>query len=628
MLHHLPSSTHNDPFHFPSSSPERLTARSHVATRPNPYTVKSQNTQYYTSLRSTAQTIPIDPRLSATTAALKQSPLLPQRSVDSLYSSLEAANRSPRCSSKPQSSPAKQFPLLTMVKPKPRPVKAITLGAELAAAKRLSCVKVASAAAGKRRRNVAEAVKQHTKRSNSSSTTNSTPILPPRSRSPSLSPTPTNSPSSQVPRQQKSPKAIAFQVPRITVRSPTPEPEPPLDSLLHGKSGGETQADDQHKPLYSAALLTGLSADLSKAEDGIDSILSKYFDLRKCARTICIELLRYLASSVCKIYSYVEDPESDLGQAKLRAISSRLFRHTITGFFHLLDDTLAPYATASSLALVSAKVLQDFDTATEWCCRVLEGRNTNRAQQNLRHGELFRNVLNDELDKILDRGLVMTGMHDRLALPGKGPPMFDNVTIESDGDSDWSPASSRSSGSQRIDRAEMRKQWAQKGDERDQFVGMDVVRFIGQLALHEVIGVTVLTRWLDRFLIQTVCIGTPSAWEIECACALLITVGALLDRKPEATEPASCAAETTQDALGPKSSSSNSSDTTCVEFQIQDHAGWALLHKAMDRVQFLVTEAEISPSAREWLVEVQQLRERGWRRDADLDSLNESSECD
>ena len=167
---------------------------------------------------------------------------------------------------------------------------------------------------------------------------------------------------------------------------------------------------------------------------------------------------------------------------------------------------------ASSLALVSAKVLQDFDTATEWCCRVLEGRNTNRAQQNLRHGELFRNVLNDELDKILDRGLVMTGMHDRLALPGKGPPMFDNVTIESDGDSDWSPASSRSSGSQRIDRAEMRKQWAQKGDERDQFVGMDVVRFIGQLALHVVIGVTVLTGWLDRFLIQTVCIGTPSAW--------------------------------------------------------------------------------------------------------------------
>ncbi len=123
MLHHLSPSCYRDPFHFASSSPEKLASQSYVATRPNPYTVKSQNTQYYTSLRSTAQSIPIDPRLSTVTATSKVSAFLQHYSVDSLYTSLEAANRSPRCSSKPQPIADRQHTLLTMVKPKPKPIK-------------------------------------------------------------------------------------------------------------------------------------------------------------------------------------------------------------------------------------------------------------------------------------------------------------------------------------------------------------------------------------------------------------------------------------------------------------------------------------------------------------------------
>ncbi|SPO27865.1 uncharacterized protein UTRI_05008 [Ustilago trichophora] len=628
MLHHLPLSMHNDPFHFSSSSPDRLTPASYVATRPNPYTVKSQNPQSYTSLRTAAQSIPIDPRLGPTRPITTKSPLVHQHSsVDCLYSSLEAASRSPRCSSKPQTSPAKQYPLLTMVKPKSRPVKALTLSAELAAAKRLNCIKVASAAANKRRRNVVEAAKQQHTRSSASSAATGTSASRGRGRSqsPILSSSPLLPSTPQRPATQKR----ALQVPRITIRAPTPEPEPSIEQVLQRSKDADPEQKNRNSPLYCNVLLNGLGADLSNVEDGIDTILSKYFKIRKCARPICAELLRYLASSVCKLYSFVEDPESEIGQLKLRAISSQLFRHTITGFFHLLDDPLAPYGTASSLALFSAKVLRDFDTATEWCCRMMSGPVTSRAQQSLQHGQLFLNVLNDELDKILGPGLAMTDMDSRLALPGKGRPMFQtlNGQMSIDGATETSATGYRA----RAERAEMRKQRAQEGDEQDRFVGIDVVRFIGELALHEVIGISVLSKWLNRFLLQTVCLDIPSAWEIECACALLITVGSTLDHKPKVAEATVLSTELGAEMTSKASSSSSSSSSSRhanSEFETEDGFGWELLQKAMDRIETLVNKGDISPSAREWLVEVQQLRERGWNRDDDSDSFNEYLDSD
>ncbi|SPO28943.1 uncharacterized protein UTRI_05008_B [Ustilago trichophora] len=623
MLHHPPLSMHNDPFQFSSSSPDRLTTASYVATRPNPYTVKSQNTQYYTSLRTTARSISIDPRLSPAAATTSKSPLFHQHSsLDCLYSSLEASNTSPRCSSKPQISPAKLYPLLTMVKPKPRPVKALTLSAELAAAKRLNYIKVASAAANKRRRNVVEAAKQHTRSSPSSAATGTSAS---RGRSRPQSPILSSSPTLPSTPQQPEPQEFTLQVPRITIRAPTPEPEPSLEKVLQRSNDADPELKNTNSPLYSNALLNGLGADLSNAEDGIDTILSKYFKIRKCTRPICAELLRYLASSVCKLYSFVEDPESEIGQLKFRAISSQLFRHTVTGFFHLLDDPLAPYGTASSLALFSAKMLQDFDTATGWCCRMMSGPVTSRAQQNLQHGQLFLNVLKDELDKILGPGLAMTDMHSRLALPGKGMPIFQ--TLSNHMRIDGATESSAGKYCAREERAEMRKQWAQEGDQQDRFVGIDVVRFIGELALHEVIGISVLSKWLNRFLLQTVCLDIPSAWEIECACELLITVGPMLDCKPEAVEAASPLTEPATEMTSEASSSSSHRHANSAS-KTEDDAGWRLLETAMSRIEALVSKGDISTSAREWLVEVQRLRERGWSRDDDSDSLNEYLDSD
>ncbi|KAJ1024826.1 hypothetical protein NDA16_002866 [Ustilago loliicola] len=616
MLHHLPRSMHHDPFHF-SSSPERLAARPYVATRPNPYTVKSQNT-LYTSLRSTAQPLPIDPQLTSPTftPASHQS-----RSVESLYSSLEAATRSPRCSSKPQLSPEKRYPLLTMVKSKPRPVKAMALSAEIAAAKRLSSVKPASAAAEKRHRNGLQSAKQNTKNTVVANVTDPHSKIRTRYGSPALA----SSPTSPTPVRRAAPSEQILHVPRITIRPPTPEPEPCLDRLLKRKADDSVDQDDSAALLYSSTLLKDLAADLSKVEDAIDEILGKYLDVRKCARPLNIELLRYLTTSICKLYSFVEDPESELGLAKFRAISSQLFRHTITGFFHLLDDTLAPYATASSLALVSAKILQDFDKATAFCCRLV---NVSRhAQQRLKHGQVFLRVLNEELDKILDRGLALTDMRNKLTLPGRGPPSFPAELADETTDGDADPSSSAGLSTWER-RAQWIKQRAQQGDQRDQFVGIDVVRYIGELALHKVVGASVLSKWLDRFLTRTVHLEIPSAWEIECACALLITVGEMLDRKPQPNEDSLSASvpagqETGSARAASCSQNSRGTDKANATSMTEDGEGLKCLQKAMDRIDFLVTQAEISESAREWLVEVQQLRQHGWARGWDSDSIDD-----
>ncbi|KAJ1019139.1 hypothetical protein NDA18_006288 [Ustilago nuda] len=611
MLHHPPRSMHHhhDPFHF-SSSPERLVTRPNVATRPNPYTVKSQNT-FYTSLRTTAQLSSFDPQLS--TPSFTRSSANPSRSIESLYSSLEVATRSPRCSSKPQLTPEKRCPLLTMVKPKPRPVKAMALSAEVAAAKRLNSPKLASAAAEKRQRNALEVVQQNTKvvkRSHSE--------VRRRSESPALS----SSPLSPTPVRHPAPRKPVMQVPRITIRPPTPEPEPHLDRLLRRKANGSLDAQDSNAPLYSNSLLRGLIADLSNVEDGIDEILAKYLDVRKCARPLNVELLRYLTTSICRLCSFVEDPHSELGLPTFRAISSQLFRHTITGFFHLLDDTLAPYATASSLALVSARILEDFDKAMNYCCRLANVPSD--THQRIKHGQIFLRVLNEELDKILERGLALTDMYNKLALPGRGPPSFPDFTGDLRNSDDDPSSSAGPSAWER--RARWVKKQAQEGNRRDQFVGIDVVRYIGELALHKVVGPSVLTSWLDRFLTGTVHLDIPSAWEIECACALLITVGEMLDRKTESKHVSLSPAEPAMSQAGSSptaSSSKNQMKGGNIDVNLQENQGYKSLEAAMNRIDYLVNKSDISDSAREWLIEVKQLRQSGWNRESDLDSFDD-----
>ncbi|KAJ9474830.1 hypothetical protein PHBOTO_004682 [Pseudozyma hubeiensis] len=619
MLHQpLQHPFHRDPFHYPSSSPEKAAPRSHVATRVNPYTVKSQNTQFYASLRSTATSVPLDPRLTGTVASRASATTAPL-AIDRLYSSLEAATVSPRCSSKPPPLPSRPNSKLTMVKPKPKPVKALELSAQEAAAKRTTGAKAAFVAADKRRRSVNEAAKQHSRSAAVSHSIRS----PSRSRPRFDSSSPTQSASPESPTVSGLPArpASKLDVPKITIRAATPVPDPNSEVAAEKQGCVDAALRNHGMPMYRDDLLVNLAGDVSKIEDGIDSILSKYFDNRKAAPSICTELLRYLATSLCRLYCCVEDPESDAGQLKLRAISSHLFRHTVTGFIHLLDDPKAPYATASNLALVTVKVKQDFDTATEWCCRVLNGPLC--AQQSLEHGELFLSVLNAELDSIFDRGFAMTNMHNKLNVPGKGWSFTSTFGIDPPGESD---ASGRSESSEWQHRRKVRERWIQEGDERNRFVSLDVLRFVGQLVLSRVVGLKVLSKWLDRFLVHTVHLGIPSAWEIECACALLLSVGAMLDRQASLQNKVTSGGNVKQGEDAPSSSTGelDAEQANCVSVE-----GLGILNSAMQRVDRLIAQEELSPLARSWLIQLRQLRERGWKkRDVGAISLDDDFDSD
>lgn len=616
MVYQLPVSDHldPDPFDFDSSSPEKPASPSRVATRPNPYSVKSQSTLFPTSLRTPIPSFPDDPRLTTSVTTSKITALSQQAFIDSFCSSLEAASSSPRCSSKPpQSSTAAKHSTPTMVKSKSRPVQSLISSFELAAsAKRMSCVMAATAASHKRRKNVTEPRKHNSSVAAPSHNGPSRPRSQPYPRAGSPSPTSVSSGPTQRSRSatQKRSKVI---IPKITIRAPTPEPEPSLNHFIQ-KEGSEYALNDNCVPVYVKSPLSDLGADISKVEDSIDDILSKYFDPRKSAQLVGVELLRCLASSMSRLYCTVQRPESQLGQLKLRAISSHMFKHTVTGFIHLLEDALAPYTAASSLALVSTRLLQDFDLATDWCCRIFNG--PTQAQQHLKHGDLFLNILNAELDLILDRGLVLTDMEHKLALPGKGSAFSQYLQTMDLDDVEMSP---RPGSSEWLRRHEWRKQYAREGDERDRFAHTAVVRFIGQLVVHQVVSVQVLAKWLDRFLVNTVYLGIPSVWEIECACALLITVGPTLDRR-QVTFHAGLAAAPHSPA---SSGTDNEAERTDFNSDADDSESSNILNKAMDRVDHLIAEEQISKNARQWLIQVRDLRERGWRQhDKDLDCLD------
>ncbi|UZJ54500.1 hypothetical protein CBS101457_003820 [Exobasidium rhododendri] len=85
-----------------------------------------------------------------------------------------------------------------------------------------------------------------------------------------------------------------------------------------------------------------------------------------------------------------------------------------------------------------------------------------------------------------------------------------------------------------ITEAEFRKRERRRaaiGSAKDIFAVFYFVRLVGELYASRVIGVSVIRQWLQRFFFNTVYHGVPSSYELEAGCALLITVGAALDRE-------------------------------------------------------------------------------------------------
>ncbi|KAK0540702.1 hypothetical protein OC835_000519 [Tilletia horrida] len=70
---------------------------------------------------------------------------------------------------------------------------------------------------------------------------------------------------------------------------------------------------------------------------------------------------------------------------------------------------------------------------------------------------------------------------------------------------------------------------AAKGNVRDQFADISVLRFVGELFRVSFIGLADVQAWLERMLFDTVYPGVPSIYELGCACALITIVGPQLE---------------------------------------------------------------------------------------------------
>lgn len=303
--------------------------------------------------------------------------------------------------------------------------------------------------------------------------------------------------------------------------------------------------------------LLQLETELIRTKADLDTILSKYLHpkLSTLPYSILNELMRFLANSICRLGDTGDQARTHL----LPDFCSQLFRHIVTGIFHLLDDVRAPYATAHSAAQLCLALSQELHTYVSHSDR---GHKTGIADW-VQSEVKFGTVLIHELKQILEEGVKLSNKHNRLALPGSVAPQPKSSSVET-----------------RMQRSKLQNQLARQGQIEDAFVGVDVVRFIGEAFIINLVSYKELAAWLDRFLIHTIHPTIPSAWEIECACALLITVGETIDH--------------------------------VADIEVKD-GGRALLDPWMRRVDFLVLHGDISDVARDWLIQLQKLRIRKWK---------------
>lgn len=303
--------------------------------------------------------------------------------------------------------------------------------------------------------------------------------------------------------------------------------------------------------------LLQLETEIVSVKIDLDTVLSKFLHpkLSTLARSISSELLRLLSKAICRV-----DGLGDVGRKELLPnFLTQIFRHIITGVFHLLDDSRAPYHTAHSAAQLCWILSRELHM---YVAHVNREDKTNLADWTKDEAQ-FDSALTQELEKILHRGMQLSNKYNRLTLPGEAPPKGKCQDTES-----------------QVRRLELRRGLARQGDLQDVFVGVDVVRFIGEAFLLGLTSNQVLTSWLERFLLHTVHPDIPSAWEIECACALIITVGEHLDN-----------GIVYDGGIG----------------------GSSMLDPWMRRVDFLVLHGDISSVARDWLIQLQMLRSRKWK---------------
>lgn len=144
-------------------------------------------------------------------------------------------------------------------------------------------------------------------------------------------------------------------------------------------------------------------------------------------------------------------------------------------------------------------------------------------------GSTFLHLLKSKLDGILALGDARKDLAGRLVVP----PMPRNTTrwkayLGSSKQSRDNRFKEKASSLRQVvsldDLSRQQRARAVEGDLRDAFTSAYVVRFVGELYCIGLIDLVTVERWIYRMLFDTAYPGTPSLWELECGCVLLITI--------------------------------------------------------------------------------------------------------
>lgn len=285
-------------------------------------------------------------------------------------------------------------------------------------------------------------------------------------------------------------------------------PASPTLSRLPSRDGDDLLAQEWFHRLYKI-----------ECSSVLNIILGRMLDFLSCdALPGCLaEIFAYLCLRLTQVLRSGESSEKPDEQANLAGIRS-FFRQRKRGSAAREQVTLRPSAPLAYRRTVSVEYgIPPQDRLQE---RVNKDGST---------AALFVQLLRDKLDDLLLFGQVSTREAGKLNVP----PVPRNTmrwkaylnaaqqarqarhTIKTHALAQCLSASTQDY---------KQKEQAVQGNVRNAFTSAHVVRFVGELYLRSLVDLDMVEGWNRRMLFHTSFAGTPSLWELECACVLLITI--------------------------------------------------------------------------------------------------------
>ncbi|EPQ25715.1 uncharacterized protein PFL1_06709 [Pseudozyma flocculosa PF-1] len=219
----------------------------------------------------------------------------------------------------------------------------------------------------------------------------------------------------------------------------------------------------------------------------------------------------------------------------------------VSGFSCLLADVMMPHHGPAAMARLCDTLDRRLDAAIASDVKASPGSHGTGVQSSQhpmgrkgtcasgmpKPSSVLLEGLQNEFEKALERGYLIRDRVSRLTVGSGAPRRKLSVAPEPSLAREEHHLDKlrriRQDGLTNEERRDMEFKTAARGSPRHMFMPIDTVRFLGELYKLGLQPLSSVRDWLQRLLYDTARPELPSVWELECACALLITCGQSLE---------------------------------------------------------------------------------------------------